>query len=65
MYVERGHADRKSSDVRIGGGATMSTMVAGLVADHLGVGAAFLSLAVVGLSATVFVWTVVPETRSA
>ena len=49
----------------IGGGATMSTMVAGLVADHLGVGAAFLSLAVVGLSATVFVWTVVPETRSA
>jgi MFS family permease len=49
----------------IGGGATMSTIVAGLVADHIGVGAAFLSLAAVGLSATVFVWTVMPETKSA
>jgi len=49
----------------IGGGATVSTMVAGLVADHLGVGAAFLSLAAIGLSATVFVWTLMPETRIA
>jgi MFS family permease len=46
----------------IGGGATVSTMVAGLVADHLGVGAAFLSLAAIGLSGTVFVWTSMPET---
>jgi MFS family permease len=47
----------------IGGGATLSTTVAGLVADHLGVGAAFLSLAAVGLCATAFVWTLMPETR--
>jgi len=47
----------------IGGGATLSTTVAGLVADHLGVGAAFLSLATVGLCATALVWTLMPETR--
>jgi MFS family permease len=47
----------------IGGGATLSTALAGLVADHLGVGAAFLSLAVVGLIATALVWTLMPETR--
>jgi MFS family permease len=49
----------------IGGGATLSTTVAGLVADHLGVGAAFLSLAAVGLCATALVWTLMPETRVA
>jgi MFS family permease len=47
----------------IGGGATLSTVLAGLVADHLGVGAAFLSLAAVGLIATALVWTLMPETR--
>jgi MFS family permease len=47
----------------IGGGATLSTALAGLVADHLGVGAAFLSLAMVGLIATALVWTLMPETR--
>jgi MFS family permease len=47
----------------IGGGATLSTTVAGLEADHLGVGAAFLSLAAVGLCAMVLVWTLMPETR--
>jgi MFS family permease len=47
----------------IGGGATLSTVLAGLVADHFGVGAAFLSLAAVGLCATVLVWTLMPETR--
>ena len=47
----------------IGGGATLSTTVAGLVADHLGGSAAFLSLAAVGLIATVLVGTVMPETR--
>ena len=47
----------------IGGGATLSTALAGLVADHLGVGAAFLSLAAVGLIATALVWTLMPETR--
>jgi MFS family permease len=49
----------------IGGGATLSTALAGLVADHLGVGAAFLSLAMVGLIATALVWTLMPETRVA
>ena len=49
----------------IGGGATLSTMVAGLVADHVGVGAAFLSLAAVGMCATALVWTLMPETRVA
>jgi predicted MFS family arabinose efflux permease len=48
----------------IGGGATLSTTVAGLVADHLGVSAAFLSLAAVGLIATVLVGTIMPETRA-
>ena len=47
----------------IGGGATFSTTLAGLVADHLGVSAAFLSLAAVGLMATVLVGTIMPETR--
>ena len=47
----------------IGGGATLSTALAGLVADHFGVGAAFLSLAAVGLIATALVWTLMPETR--
>ena len=47
----------------IGGGATLSTALAGLVADHFGVGAAFLSLAAVGLIATGLVWTLMPETR--
>jgi MFS family permease len=49
----------------IGGGATLSTTVAGLVADHVGVGAAFLSLAAVGMCATALVWTLMPETRVA
>ena len=49
----------------IGGGATLSTTVAGLVADHLGAGAAFLSLATVGLCATALLWTLMPETRVA
>jgi MFS family permease len=48
----------------IGGGATLSTTVAGLVADHLGGSAAFLSLAAVGLIATVLVGVIMPETRA-
>jgi MFS family permease len=47
----------------IGGGATLSTTVAGLVADHFGVTTAFLSLAAVGLCATALVWVLMPETR--
>jgi MFS family permease len=49
----------------IGGGATLSTTVAGLVADHFSVSTAFLSLAAVGLGATALVWTLMPETRVA
>jgi MFS family permease len=48
----------------IGGGATLSTTVAGLVADHLGTSAAFLSLGAVGLLATSLVWAVMPETKT-
>ena len=49
----------------IGGGATLSTALAGLAAYDFGVGAAFLSLAAVGLIATALVWTLMPETRLA
>jgi MFS family permease len=48
----------------IGGGATLSTTLAGLVADQLGGSAAFLSLAAVGLIATVLVGTIMPETKA-
>ncbi|MGC2202028.1 MAG: MFS transporter [Stellaceae bacterium] len=47
----------------IGGGATLSTTLAGIVADHFGGTASFLSLAVVGLCATLMVALLMPETR--
>src|SRR5437762_13168878 len=46
----------------IGGGATLSTTAAGLLADHLGSEATFLDLAAVGLCATLLVAAVMPET---
>jgi MFS family permease len=49
----------------IGSGATLSTTAAGLIADNWGGGAAFLSLAAVGLCATLLVWSLMPETRPA
>ncbi len=49
----------------IGGGATLSTTAAGLVADRFGSAATFLSLGAVGLCATLLVATVMPETRPA
>jgi MFS family permease len=49
----------------IGAGATLSTTLAGLVADHLGGAAAFLSLAGVGLCATLLVAALLPETQGA
>ena len=49
----------------IGCGATLSTTATGLVADRFGTEAAFLGLAVVGLCATLLVWTAMPETRPA
>jgi MFS family permease len=47
----------------IGSGATLSTTAAGLVADNFGGAAAFLSLAAVGLFATLLVWALMPETK--
>jgi MFS family permease len=47
----------------IGGGATLSTITAGLVADHFGGATTFLALAGVGLCATLLVWILMPETR--
>jgi MFS family permease len=47
----------------IGGGATLSTIAAGMMADHFGSASAFLGLAAVGLCATLLVWTMMPETR--
>jgi MFS family permease len=49
----------------IGGGATLSTTAAGLIADRFGSAATFLSLAAVGLCATVLVWSLMPETKPA
>jgi len=49
----------------IGGGATLSTTAAGLIADHFGGAAAFASLAGAGLCATLFVWAFLPETSPA
>jgi len=47
----------------VGTGATLSTTAAGLISDHFGGAATFLSLAAVGLCATLLVVTVMPETR--
>ena len=49
----------------IGGGATLSTVAAGFVADHVSGEATFLGLAAVGLCAVLLVGTVMPETRPA
>ncbi len=47
----------------IGIGATLSTTVAGLVADRLGETSALLCLSLVGLAATLFAALLLPETR--
>ena len=49
----------------IGGGATLSTTVAGVITDAFGAAAAFVGLAAVGFCATVLVWIVMPETKPA
>lgn len=46
-------------------GATFSTTLGGLVADRLGLPAALLGLAAVGLAATFLLWGALPETRPA
>ena len=47
----------------VGGGATLSTAAAGLIADHFGAAATFFSLAAVGLCAIALVITLMPETK--
>jgi len=47
----------------VGIGATLSTTIAGYVADHMGDQAAYLTLAAFAVASCVMVWFVVPETR--
>ncbi|MBR0647966.1 MFS transporter [Plastoroseomonas hellenica] len=47
----------------IGVGSTLSTTLAGLVAEWFGVGTAFALLAATGLLSVVAVWAAMPETR--
>ncbi len=44
-------------------GATFSTTIAGWIADTMGAPAAFLALAIVGVTAVLVVWSLMPETR--
>lgn len=46
-------------------GATLSTALAGLVADHFGNGVSFIGLAAAGTLAVLLVWLAMPETREA
>jgi MFS family permease len=46
-------------------GATLSTALAGFVADHFGNTVSFLGLATAGAAAVLMVWLVMPETRDA
>jgi len=48
--------------VAIGVGGTLSTTLAGWIADRHGDGAAFAALALIGLAATLLVWRALPET---
>jgi MFS family permease len=49
--------------VAIGIGGTLSTTLAGWIADRHGDAAAFAALALIGLAATLLVWSAMPETR--
>jgi MFS family permease len=49
--------------VAIGIGGTLSTTLAGWIADRGGDAAAFAALAAIGLAATLLVWRAMPETR--
>ncbi|WP_092004961.1 MFS transporter [Paraburkholderia lycopersici] len=46
-------------------GATLSTALAGFIADHLGNTVSFLALASAGAAAVLMVWLAMPETRDA
>ena len=47
----------------IGIGATMSTSLAGSIADRWGEPTAFVGLAAAGLAATILAWGAMPETK--
>jgi Major Facilitator Superfamily len=47
----------------VGIGASLSTTAAGVIADHFGSGAAFVSFAGVACAGLLLVWTLMPETR--
>lgn len=47
----------------VGIGATLSTTIAGYIADHMGDQAAYLTLAAFAVASCVMVWLAVPETR--
>ncbi len=47
----------------IGVGGALSTTLAGWIADRFGDPAAFAGLAAIGLAATLFLWSAMPETR--
>ena len=49
--------------VAIGIGGTLSTTLAGWIADRHGDAASFAALALIGLAATLLVWRAMPETR--
>ena len=46
-------------------GATLSTALAGFIADHVGNTVSFICLAAAGLAAVLLVWFAMPETREA
>jgi MFS family permease len=45
-------------------GATLSTTLAGMIADQHGVPAAFVAMALVGLAGVALIWLALPETRT-
>jgi predicted MFS family arabinose efflux permease len=52
-----------SINLAVGLGATISTTLAGWLADAVGAPMAFFCLAVIGLCALLVVWSSMPETR--
>ena len=50
-------------NLAVGIGATVSTTLAGLIADRTGIDVALLGLAAAGAGAALLVWMVMPETR--
>lgn len=46
----------------IGVGASLSTLLAGVISDHLGDPAAFVALAMMGVAALLLAWQMLPET---